>query len=71
MTCGWMKLAPAVLIVATAVFLGLWQFGLPDWCMIIMAALVAFHAFIELILIIDKNAKFLCKCCYKGKLFFF
>ena len=55
-------------IVATAVFLGIWQFGLDTWLMIIMAALVAFHVLIEIILIIHTNAKVLCKCCYKSKL---
>ena len=54
-------------VLAVAVFLGIWQFGLPEWCMIIMAALVAFHALIELILIIHRNARILCKCCYKSK----
>lgn len=53
----------AQLAAATAVFLGLWQFGLPYWLMIIMAALLAFHALIELILIFHK----ICKCCGNKK----
>jgi len=53
--------------IATAVFLGLWHFGLPEWCMIIMAALVAFHMLVELILIIHANARVLCKCCCCNK----
>lgn len=55
----------AQLASATAVFLGIWQFGLPDWCMVIMAALVAFHMIVELILIVHYNARVLCKCCVK------
>ena len=56
-----------VFVAAIAVFLGIWQFGLPDWCMIVMAAMVAFHIIIELFLIIHKNYKILCKCCIRGQ----
>ena len=65
-TCRWVKLWRTCRVVATAVFLGLWQFGLPYWLMIIMAALLAFHALIELILIFHK----ICKCCGKSKQFY-
>ena len=56
-------------MLATAVFLGIWQFGLLDWCMAVMAALVAFHMIVELILIVHYNARVLCKCCVKSKPF--